>query len=177
MRCLPANPAETGGLCCFPLNTGDHALAALLTSHSPVDTDHAPQQRLFLNLLPRLLTVGFAESRLTPVSHSSVVPLKVCVCAKLLQLCLTVPAHGLQPTSLLCSWDSPGKDTGVGCHALLHGIFPAQGPLTGHLHLLHLLPALVGGSSTTTTTWEAPPEVCFIVKTVSTLTAMVQSSA
>ena len=23
--------------------------------------------------------------------------------------------------------DSPGKNTGVGCHALLHGIFPTQG--------------------------------------------------
>ena len=30
---------------------------------------------------------------------------------------------GLQPTRLLCHWDSPGKNTGVGGHALLHGIF------------------------------------------------------
>ena len=28
-------------------------------------------------------------------------------------------AHGLQPTRLLCPWDSPGKSTGVGCHCLL----------------------------------------------------------
>ena len=28
---------------------------------------------------------------------------------------------------LLCPWDSPGKNTGVGCHALLQGIFPTQG--------------------------------------------------
>jgi len=27
------------------------------------------------------------------------------------------------PTRLLCPWDSPGKDTGVGCPALLQGIF------------------------------------------------------
>ena len=27
--------------------------------------------------------------------------------------------RGLQPTRLLCSWDSPGEDTGVGCHFLL----------------------------------------------------------
>ena len=26
--------------------------------------------------------------------------------------------HGLQPTRLLCSWDFPGKSTGVGCHCL-----------------------------------------------------------
>ena len=27
--------------------------------------------------------------------------------------------QGLQPTSLLCPWDFPGKSTGVGCHCLL----------------------------------------------------------
>ena len=35
------------------------------------------------------------------------------------------------------TWDSPGKITGVGCHALLQGIFPTQG---WNLRLLHLLP-------------------------------------
>ena len=32
--------------------------------------------------------------------------------------------HGLRPPRLLCPWDSPGKNTGVGCRALLQGIFP-----------------------------------------------------
>ena len=32
----------------------------------------------------------------------------------------------LQPTSLLCPWDSAGKNTGVDCHFLLQGIFPIQ---------------------------------------------------
>ena len=27
--------------------------------------------------------------------------------------------HGLQPTRFLCSWNFPGKNTGVGCHFLL----------------------------------------------------------
>ena len=31
--------------------------------------------------------------------------------------------HGLYPTRLLCPWNSPGKNTGVGHHALLQGIF------------------------------------------------------
>ena len=35
--------------------------------------------------------------------------------------------HGLQPTKLLCPWDSPGKDAGVGCHALLQEMFLTQG--------------------------------------------------
>ena len=31
---------------------------------------------------------------------------------------------GLLPTRLLCPWDSPGRNTGVGCHSLLQRIFP-----------------------------------------------------
>ena len=31
----------------------------------------------------------------------------------------SVRPHGLQPTRLLHPWDSPGKNTGVGCHFLL----------------------------------------------------------
>ena len=31
----------------------------------------------------------------------------------------SVRPRGLQPTRLLCPWDFPGKDTGVGCHFLL----------------------------------------------------------
>ena len=40
-------------------------------------------------------------------------------------------------TRLLSSWDSPGKNTGVGCHALLQGIFLTQGSNSHLLHLLH----------------------------------------
>ena len=43
------------------------------------------------------------------------------------QSCLTLRPHGLQPTGLLCPWDSPDKKTGVGCRFLLQGIFPFQG--------------------------------------------------
>ena len=45
--------------------------------------------------------------------------------------------HGLQPAKLLCPWDSPGKNTGVGSHFLLQGIFPTQGSNLSFLHLLH----------------------------------------
>ena len=34
--------------------------------------------------------------------------------------------YRLQPTRLLYPWDSPGKNAGIGCHALLQGIFPTQ---------------------------------------------------
>ena len=36
-------------------------------------------------------------------------------------------SHGLQPARLLCPWIFPGKNTRVGCHLLLHGVFPIHG--------------------------------------------------
>ena len=65
----------------------------------------------------------------------------VCVC-----VCVHEPSHTsvvsnslqpyeLQPARLLSPWDFL-KNIGVGCHALLQGIFPTQG---SNLHLLHLL--------------------------------------
>ena len=41
---------------------------------------------------------------------------------------------GLQPIRLLCPWNSPGKNTAMGCHFLLQGVFPTQ---DSNLHLLH----------------------------------------
>ena len=45
--------------------------------------------------------------------------------------------HGLQPTSLFCPRSFPAKNTGVGCHFLLQGIFPTQGQNPHLLCLLH----------------------------------------
>ena len=45
--------------------------------------------------------------------------------------------YGLQPARLLCPWNSPGKNIGVGCHAPLQGIFPTQGSNPHLLCLLH----------------------------------------
>ena len=59
--------------------------------------------------------------------------------------------HGLMLARLLYPWDSPGRDTGVGCRALLQGIYPTQG---SYLCLLPL-PALAGAFVTTSATWEA----------------------
>ena len=42
--------------------------------------------------------------------------------------------HRLKPARLLCPGDFPGKNTGVGCHLLLQGIFLTQ---ELNLRLLH----------------------------------------
>ena len=39
----------------------------------------------------------------------------------------SLQSHGLQHTRLLCPWDSPGENTGVGCHFLLQGHLPYPG--------------------------------------------------
>ena len=51
-----------------------------------------------------------------------------------IQLCLTLWGP---MTRLLCPWDSPGKNTEVGSHSLLQGIFPTQGSNPHLLCLLH----------------------------------------
>ena len=53
-----------------------------------------------------------------------------------------------------CPWDTPGKSTGVGCHAFLQGIFPTQGLNSRLVCLLHWQ---VG-------TWEAPYGLQFIIE-------------
>ena len=51
-----------------------------------------------------------------------------CMTAKLFQSCMTLlQPYRLQLTRLLCPWDSPSKNTGVGCHTILQGIFLTQG--------------------------------------------------
>ena len=75
---------------------------------------------------------GFLGARHTPTR----LPAGLC-CAKSLQSCPTLcdPMDCNLPGS--CPWDSPSKNTGVGCHALLQGIFPTQGLNPRILCLLH----------------------------------------
>ena len=51
-----------------------------------------------------------------------------CMHAKSLQSSPILWTYELQPARLLCPWDSLGKNTGVGCHALLQRIFKPWSP-------------------------------------------------
>ena len=65
----------------------------------------------------------------------------ICVCACVLSCFSHVRLFATLWTvacwRLLCPWHSPGKNTGVGCHALLQGIFLTQGSSPHLLRLLH----------------------------------------
>ena len=51
----------------------------------------------------------------------------------------SLPPHGLQPTRLLCPWDSPGQNTRMGSLFPLQGIFPIQGQNPGFPHCRRIL--------------------------------------
>ena len=57
-----------------------------------------------------------------------------CMPKRFICVCLRPP--GLQAASLLCPWDSPGQNAGVGCHFLL-GDLPDPGIKTMSLMFLH----------------------------------------
>ena len=53
------------------------------------------------------------------ITRNKVAAAAAAAAAKSLQSCLTLRPHRRQPTRLPRPWDSPGKNTGVGCHFLL----------------------------------------------------------
>ena len=86
---------------------------------------------MWISILTWRASVGAGENWSLGIKSSSIFPL--CVHAKSFQSCPTFcnPLDLAHQAPL--SWDSPGKNTGVGCHALLQGIFPTQWL---NLHLL-----------------------------------------
>ena len=63
----------------------------------------------------------------------------------------SLPLDGLQPARLLCPWGSPGKNTRLGGHVLLQGIF-----LTQRSNLSLQTAGLASGFFSISGTWEAP---------------------
>ena len=51
----------------------------------------------------------------------------VLMCPSLTRVHVCSAVSDSLPARLLCPWDSPGKNTAMGCHALLQGIFLSQG--------------------------------------------------
>ena len=79
-------------------------------------------------------TEGSRKANPEKVSYSAEASLKwvpttyACEHAQPLQLCPTLCDHmGCSPPGSSVHGDSPGKNTGVGCHDFLQGIFPTQG--------------------------------------------------
>ena len=94
----------------------------------PIGISNQSNKNKFFFFFPScLLRYGFQIQKCYPY------PPSVCACS----VCSSLWPHGLQPTRLLCPWNSPGEKTGVGCHLLFQGIFLTQGLNLNLLCLLH----------------------------------------
>ena len=108
---------------------------------------------MLLLLFLEILSFLFIKTMLTTKLHSYV----CCVFSH------SVVSNSLQPHSLpgsLVHGDSPGKNTGVGCHEAwrrLQGIFPTQELNPGLLHCRQILYYLSHQGSPRILEWEAYP--------------------
>ena len=96
-------------------------------------------QRCFINqefMFSCLTLFNFVFTLYKIGSERSITYMCVCVCmhasvlSRFSPVWLFATTWTTEPARLLCPWDSPGKTTEVGCHALLRGIFLTQGSNT-----------------------------------------------
>ena len=91
----------------------------------------------FIVFVHSFLTLGKLVASVAVTFKSSIIPvsLRRCGCIRVSR---SVMSDFLQscslPGSFLCPWYSPDKNTRVGCHCLLQGIFPTQGSNLGCPH-------------------------------------------
>ena len=114
-----------------------------------LQTSHFPQMQMLEHII--LLTT-FQETNFVILCTY----LYPCMCAKSFWSYPTLwDSMDHRLARLPCLWNSPGKHTGVGCYALLQGIFPTWGsnPCLLSLH------ALAGGFLTVAT-WEVHISIC-----------------
>ena len=148
----------------------------IVTCQAPLSVDFSMSE--YWSRLPFPTPGNLPKPGIEPMSLASPALagrfLIVCHLGSLLTICMSVCSVtsvvsnsvwpcGLQPASLLCPWNSPGKNTEVGCYALLKGIFPIQ-----ESNLQSLISFCIGRwvfffffFFTASTTWEAPLTIFF----------------
>ena len=119
---FPCGSADKESTC----NVGDLGLIPGL-GRSPGEANSYPLQYSGLEISMDCIVHGVAKSR-TQLSNFKK---KECVCVSL-AVSNSFATPWIVAHQVLCPWNSPGKNTGVGFHFLLQGIFPAQG-LNPHL--------------------------------------------
>ena len=106
-------------------------------SEDPLEKEMATYSSIHACRIPwteepgRLQSMGWQRVEhdcMTNTQHSA-------AAAKSLQSCLTVRPHRRQPARLLCLWDSPSKNIGVGCHFLLQCMKVKSKNEVAHLYL------------------------------------------
>ena len=88
-------------------------------------------------------------------THTICIQIRCAVLCLVAQSCPTLRLHGLSPPGYSVHGDSPGKNTGVGCLALLQRIFPTQESNSGLLHCRWVLYCLKHQGSPRILEWVA----------------------
>ena len=101
-------------------------------------------------LLDLIITVSLVFQETTKLFQGGYTPWSAAA-AESLQSCPTLQPHRQQPTRLPRPWDSPGKNTGVGCHFLLQ-YMKLKGKSLSHVRLF---------ATPWTTAYQAPPSMGF----------------
>ena len=117
---------------------------------SPVDRDNDILQKIKNVMVEKLSSSGVKLSFSKNVCMCVCVCVCVCVLVSHVQLFVTSWTVACQA---LLSQNSPGKNTGVGCHSLLQGIFPIRGWSPDLLHCRQILYCLSHQGSSTRRIW------------------------
>ena len=86
-----------------------------------------------------IINLYFKELDFLFQSKKQYVCVCVCVCVSCSLVSDSLWPHELLSARLLFPWDSPDKNTRLGCHSLLQGIFPTQGSNPGPLPCRQIL--------------------------------------
>ena len=93
-----------------------------------MDTANCLSNFYFLLLNGQKTSFYSKERCVQLVVHFPLFSYSTCLHDLSLQSCPTLCSPGDCTPRLLCPWDFPGKNAGVGGQTLLQGIFPTQGP-------------------------------------------------
>ena len=81
---------------------------------------------LCFSFFQKICTCALYSASLLPCLPAYSFSFHICVCVSHLVVSESLQPHGMGPTRLLCQWNSPGKNTGVGYH-----FFPGDLPNPG----------------------------------------------
>ena len=126
-----------------------------LSSHTEV------LNRFDLQILSHLLHSFIFDVHLLSFNHNQTIAL----CSVASVVSDSLQPYGLQPSRLLCPCDSPGKNIGVGSHALLQGNL--SNPRIEPASLMS--PVLAGGFFTTSINCQVQIRTCLKIKIIQKL--------
>ena len=114
------------------LNTPQGTEHSTSQSHPAPDVSSAEVEKQWSRTLPDSPDVPLLNTH-----HIHI--MKSCVCLVVLWCVTLCGPVDCSPPGSFVHWDHPSKNTGVGCHALLQGIFPTQGSNPGIPHCRRVL--------------------------------------